>query len=185
MGSWRGGFPNKKSRGIFSGFSPPHKKAWEIFFCINFRSPPIKCISLQTRRQVHPRSSRHHLSNPTEVLYRSSASTEPRSMAPPRALGDASSAPHRRSPNGHFGPKLDAVALQRKGVRRILGFSKIFATLDFFENHPKNRKSDALGQHSSDSSQHIGPTWFRFWDRSQAAPDGPTISGPIGRHQAA
>ena len=29
-------------------------------------------------------------------------------------------------PNGHFGPKLDAVALQRKGVRRILGFSKIF-----------------------------------------------------------
>ena len=52
-----------------------------------------KRILLQTRRYERPRSSRDHHSNPTDVLYRFSASMEPRSMGPPRPLGDASWVP--------------------------------------------------------------------------------------------
>ena len=64
----------------------------------------LKRILLQTRRYECPRSSRDHHSNPTDVLYRFSASKLPRSMASPRTLGDASSAPHRRpigTPSAH------------------------------------------------------------------------------------
>ena len=47
-----------------------------------------KLVLLQTRRQVRPRSSRHHLFNPGNVLYRTGPSIPGAPLGPPRPPPD-------------------------------------------------------------------------------------------------
>ena len=53
-----------------------------------------KLVLLQTRRQVHPRSSRHHLFNPGNVLYRTGPSIAGAPLGPPRPTPDPPTPPH-------------------------------------------------------------------------------------------
>ena len=54
-----------------------------------------KLVLLQTRRQVHPRSSRHHVSNPVNAIYRTGPSIPGARLGPPKPPPDPPTPPPR------------------------------------------------------------------------------------------